>query len=61
MERIDRELSEQIWIETLEMMSSVELAEMVRRQEFEREQDYFDQAFTAMRGEDEDRPMVEAA
>jgi hypothetical protein len=51
-EYIDRELSEQIWIETLEMMSPDELAEMERRQEFEREQDFFNQAFQAMRETD---------
>jgi hypothetical protein len=49
MDRIDRELSEQIWIETLEMMSPEEIAEMERRQEFEREQDYFELAMEDLR------------
>jgi hypothetical protein len=48
-EYIDRELAEAVWIETLEIMEPEEIAEMERRQRFEREQDYFQQAFTAMR------------
>jgi hypothetical protein len=54
MERIDRELSEQIWLETLEMMSPEEIAEMERRQAAERDTDYFELATAAMRGDDEE-------
>lgn len=48
-ERIDREILEAAYAETLEMMSPEEATELERRQATEREQDYYELAMEDLR------------